>query len=56
MTTFNLQLTSDKGQISVLQLTDSHLFAEESEKILGVRTAELFTAVLKYYYQSIYHL
>ena len=47
MTTFNLQLTSDEEQISVLQLTDSHLFAEESGTLLGVRTADSFTAVLE---------
>ena len=35
------------GQISVLQLTDTHLFAEENGVLLGVKTAESFKAVLE---------
>lgn len=37
----------DTGQISILQLTDMHLFADENGKLLGVRTADSFKAVLE---------
>lgn len=47
MTTFNLQLNRDWEKLSVLQLTDSHLFAEESGTLLGVKTAASFQAVLQ---------
>ncbi|MCK0526874.1 3',5'-cyclic-AMP phosphodiesterase [Anaerobiospirillum sp. NML120449] len=47
MTTFNLQLKGDEEHISVLQLTDLHLFAEEAGTLLGVRTADSFKAVLE---------
>ena len=46
MPTFNLPVSNESGTISVLQLTDSHLFAEESTSLLGVRTASSFKAVL----------
>lgn len=47
MTTYNLQLNREIDKISVLQLTDSHLFAEESGTLLGVRTDASFKAVLQ---------
>ncbi len=37
----------DSGQLSVLQLTDTHLFAEQDGVLLGVRTAESFKCVLE---------
>ena len=46
MSNFTLQLNHEPNRISVLQLTDSHLFAEESTSLLGVRTASSFKAVL----------
>lgn len=46
MSTFTLQLNHDPNRISVLQLTDSHLFTEESTSLLGVCTANSFKAVL----------
>ncbi len=46
METAFLQPKCSSGQISVLQLTDIHLFAEESGILLGVRTADSFKAVL----------
>lgn len=47
METALLKPGCDSGQISVLQLTDIHLFAEETGSLLGVRTAESFKAVLE---------
>ncbi len=42
-----LQTKCDTGQISILQLTDMHLFASENGKLLGVRTADSFKAVIE---------
>ncbi|WP_281709484.1 3',5'-cyclic-AMP phosphodiesterase [Anaerobiospirillum succiniciproducens] len=47
MDTYDLQIKSAEGQLSVLQLTDPHLFAEESGTLLGVHTAQSFKAVLE---------
>lgn len=47
MDTYELQIKSAEGQLSVLQLTDPHLFAEESGTLLGVHTAQSFKAVLE---------
>lgn len=47
MDTYVLQIMSAEGQLSVLQLTDPHLFAEESGTLLGVHTAQSFKAVLE---------
>ncbi len=47
MDTYNLQLANAEGQLSILQLTDPHLFAEESGTLLGVHTAASFKAVLE---------
>lgn len=46
MSTCKMQLVHDRDTISVLQLTDSHLFADENGTLLGVRTASSFKAVL----------
>lgn len=47
MDTYDLQIKSAEGMLSVLQLTDPHLFAEESGTLLGVQTAQSFKAVLE---------
>ena len=47
MRTITLQLNNQSQHLRVLQLTDCHLFAEESGKLLGVRTADSFKAVLQ---------
>lgn len=46
MCTCNLQLNKEQSHISVLQLTDLHLFAEEAGTLLGVKTSASFQAVL----------
>lgn len=46
MSTCKIQLTDERSTISVLQLTDSHLFADEGGSLLGVQTASSFQAVL----------
>ena len=38
--------------ISVLQLTDTHLFADEHGTLLGIKTSESFKAVIEVYRQS----
>ena len=47
MDTAFLQPGCTSGELSILQLTDAHLFAEENGVLLGVRTAESFKAVLE---------
>ncbi len=44
--TCKLSVANENGRISVLQLTDAHLFADEAGTLLGVRTASSFKAVL----------
>lgn len=46
MSTCTMQLADNTNTISVLQLTDSHLFADEDGTLLGVQTASSFHAVL----------
>lgn len=46
MSSFNLQLNNNASRLNVLQLTDSHLFAEDEGSLLGVNTAASFKAVL----------
>ena len=38
---------SADGTVRVLQLTDCHLFADESKDLLGVNTSESFKAVVE---------
>lgn len=47
MDTAFLQPGCTSWELSILQLTDAHLFAEENGVLLGVRTAESFKAVLE---------
>lgn len=46
MSMCRMQLANNQDTISVLQLTDSHLFADANGTLLGVRTASSFKAVL----------
>lgn len=52
---FTLPLSSKDGQISVLQLTDLHLFAKEDASLLGVDTASSFQAVVETIVQQQLH-
>ena len=47
MATYKLQLRNDQENLSILQLTDSHLFADENGALLGIHTAVSFNAVLE---------
>lgn len=46
MSTCKIQLAGESSTVSVLHLTDSHLFADEKGTLLGVNTASSFQAVL----------
>ncbi len=46
MRTFILEPQNSSDQISILQLTDTHLFADEHATLLGIRTTDSFRAVL----------
>ncbi|MGN0902447.1 MAG: 3',5'-cyclic-AMP phosphodiesterase [Succinivibrio sp.] len=43
----NIRPASSDGSVRVLQLTDCHLFADETKDLLGVNTTESFKAVLQ---------
>ena len=45
MDTVTLTLAADEP-VSLLQITDTHLFAQPDGQLLGIRTAESFQAVL----------
>lgn len=45
--TCHLHIEEEARTISVLQLTDTHLFADENGSLLGVKTAASFRAVLQ---------
>ncbi len=43
----HLDKTSKDGSFTILQISDTHLFSRADDKLLGVKTADSFDAVLK---------
>ena len=41
-----LQQKNDSEQINILQITDTHLFAQPKVRLLGLNTADSFNAVV----------
>ncbi|CAH0534390.1 3',5'-cyclic adenosine monophosphate phosphodiesterase CpdA [Vibrio stylophorae] len=44
---YNLPITHSDGEVRLLQITDTHLFADPAGRLLGVTTAQSFTAVVE---------